>query len=459
MGLDCGLPKELNLREIKPAKYNPRLIGVSQATALKVSIQTFGFVIPIIVNGKNMTIVAGHQRHKSALSIGLNTAPCIITGDIGVADEIRFNQLHNGTFSSTASAKTTLTGNGFQLVSPRDFDDMQVSSALVKEACRLMQKYGNIFSAVAVNGSVVYGAEYIRACQLFGITKCLVWVSNNDELKQALCSQYGSFSYSHLNKHTYVQGLAQLNRSATKKEGKKQYQSTLYEHHVIPNISPGIRLLDFGCGKGAYVQHLKSIGVEAVGVEFYPNNHKQILKRQANNMIDAMLKDVSLRGRYDAVICDSVLNSVDSVEAEQSVIRVCNVFTNDKLYISGRPLDAAIGHMSSKVDRHINKRFVEFLDDNNFTATFREGQWYYQHYHSKEDVDNLLSYNGFKIERLDWRKYGDSWQATCKKIAEVNREQAKKAVEFEFTLPLPGGLRYSYAGQALDAISKLPDWN
>lgn len=458
MGLACGLPKEIKLSEIKPAKYNPRIIGEPEIESLKNSIKRFGFVIPIIVNSKTNTIIAGHQRQKSATAIGLTSAPCIITGDIGVADEIRFNQLHNVTFTSAAFAKTHLSGEGYNLVDPNEFSGMDVSSAMVKEACGLIQKYGNVFSAVVVNGAVVYGAEYIRACQLLSADRCLVFISQDDALRQALSKRYGSYSYSHLDKQTYVQGLAQLNRSAEKVDGKKQYASTLYEGHVLPLMRRGLRLLDFGCGKGAYVSRLKSAGFDAVGVEFYPNNRKQIFNSQAERMITDMLHDVKLRGRYDIVVCDSVLNSVDSVKAEQSVVKVCNALTEDILCISGRPLDAAIGHMNSKIDRHHNKRFVEFFDDDYFTATFREGQWYYQHYHTKQGVEKLLSDNGFAIQRLDWRKNGDSWQARCKKIAELDKTQAQQAVEFEFSLPLPGGQRYEFGQKAWSVIGALPSW-
>ncbi|KAH3304628.1 hypothetical protein KXW17_002512, partial [Aspergillus fumigatus] len=41
-----------------------------------------------------------------------------------------------------------------------------------------------------------------------------------------------------------------------------------------------------------------------------------------NRMIDTLVDDLKTRGRYDYVICDSVLNSVASVEAEWSVLTV-----------------------------------------------------------------------------------------------------------------------------------------
>ena len=62
--------------DIKPADNNPRRISDSAIAELKGSLKTLGFILPIIVNRENMTIVAGHQRTKAAMAIGLTEAPC-----------------------------------------------------------------------------------------------------------------------------------------------------------------------------------------------------------------------------------------------------------------------------------------------------------------------------------------------------------------------------------------------
>lgn len=55
----------IDLRTIKPADYNPRILKENAAEKLKESIKKLGCVKPIIVNSTNNTIIAGHQRTKS----------------------------------------------------------------------------------------------------------------------------------------------------------------------------------------------------------------------------------------------------------------------------------------------------------------------------------------------------------------------------------------------------------
>ena len=75
---------QLNIADLKPAKYNPRKMDDKQFNDLKQSLLEFGFVEPIIVN-KDMTIIGGHQRIKVWSSLGNTNAPAVIlnlsTGD------------------------------------------------------------------------------------------------------------------------------------------------------------------------------------------------------------------------------------------------------------------------------------------------------------------------------------------------------------------------------------------
>ena len=93
-------------------------------------------------------------------------------------------------------------------------------------------------------------------------------------------------------------------------------------------------------------------------------------------------------------------------------------------------------------DASSDKRYVEYLDNNNFTGNYRAGNWYFQHFHSKEGAEKLLEYGGFRIDKMTWRKYGDSFQIEATKIRELTKEQYAAAVDFEFNLPLPNGKSY-----------------
>jgi hypothetical protein len=71
---------ERKINELIPAEYNPRQLSNEQAEQLKASLQRFGAVDPAIINThperKNI-IVGGHQRLKTAQSLGWETFPCV----------------------------------------------------------------------------------------------------------------------------------------------------------------------------------------------------------------------------------------------------------------------------------------------------------------------------------------------------------------------------------------------
>ena len=105
----------------------------------------------------------------------------------------------------------------------------------------------------------------------------------------------------------------------------------LYEKMVIPFIGGrNSRFLDFGAGKCAYA---KKYG--GIPLEFYPNNGYGINVDSGNKMIDGVIFEIVKHGVFDFVVCDSVLNSVDSLQAERAVLDCCNIFTAKKIICFG----------------------------------------------------------------------------------------------------------------------------
>lgn len=60
--------KEIKLKDLNPAEYNPRTISEKEFNKLTQSIREYGLVDPILINMKNMTIIGGHQRYSVLLS-------------------------------------------------------------------------------------------------------------------------------------------------------------------------------------------------------------------------------------------------------------------------------------------------------------------------------------------------------------------------------------------------------
>lgn len=278
----------VDIEAIKPAACNPRKITKEQQQELCKSIRRFGLIVPILVNRKDNVIIAGHQRTKAARLVGIRTVPVQYVESINLGDEIKFNQIHNATEPGTV--KVRFDGDAekgkFIELDNEDFTTIKNTATVAKEICGLTLKYGNVLSAVICKGDVILGGDYVKACKALGL-KANAYVcddSMHDGLLRYFGEDYGEYSYDHIKRDTYAQGLAQLYRSASRDDGRRAQHSTLYVRHVIPYLkehSSASTVLDFGCGKGGCIRHLKKMGHEALGVEFFNNNGKAMTRRRA----------------------------------------------------------------------------------------------------------------------------------------------------------------------------------
>lgn len=74
--------KIVKMSELKPAVYNPRKWSEDDLTQLMISIERFGFVDPIIVNGsaeRHNVVIGGHFRLAAAAQIGMVEVPVVYT--------------------------------------------------------------------------------------------------------------------------------------------------------------------------------------------------------------------------------------------------------------------------------------------------------------------------------------------------------------------------------------------
>ena len=65
------------INELQPATYNPRQITKKQFNDLKISIEKFGLIDPIIIN-KDYTVIGGHQRLKVCDHLKFKEVPCVV---------------------------------------------------------------------------------------------------------------------------------------------------------------------------------------------------------------------------------------------------------------------------------------------------------------------------------------------------------------------------------------------
>lgn len=445
---------------IRPAEYNPRRISDEDFRALCESVERLGIIVPIIVNRSNGIIIAGHQRQKAARETGIERVPVMYAHDVSPGDEVLFNQIHNGTdFDRGLTARIApQDGEGYIEVPPEQNMALCERRSVVSEAAKLLTKYGNVLSCVATHDGEVFKAPaYAEACRVLNIRANVYVVPRELEVfaKRAFQGSYGVFTYDHLQKNTWVQGLAQLSRRTTKDKSdgttsKRTAKSRLYERLVIPGIDRFMRVLDFGAGKGQYAAMLRGLGYHVDTLEFYHNDRRGINVSAGNRDITNLVRELRSKGLYDAVVCDSVLNSVDSTDAERSVMGTCSALlkTGGRLYVSGRPR-SAVEHKLNLEKSASKGREMYFLDDDGLSATFRKGNFYYQKFHSDEQVRALVKEHGFRVEEYD--NDGSGWRCAC--VKEKDSPHCESGVRFEFTLPYPGG-RYDRDDEVLGAIAE-----
>jgi hypothetical protein len=82
-----------DLGDIHPYEDNPRDNQDAIASVAN-SIRTFGFRVPIVVNGEG-EIIAGHTRYQAALRIGLTEVPCIVASNLTDDQVAQFRIIDN----------------------------------------------------------------------------------------------------------------------------------------------------------------------------------------------------------------------------------------------------------------------------------------------------------------------------------------------------------------------------
>lgn len=85
--------EKIKIEKLNPAEYNPRKDlkpGDSEYEKLKTSIQTFGYVEPVLWNKRTGNIIGGHQRFKVLVELGQTEIDCVVV-DMDLENEKALN--------------------------------------------------------------------------------------------------------------------------------------------------------------------------------------------------------------------------------------------------------------------------------------------------------------------------------------------------------------------------------
>lgn len=466
---------EIEISKLNPADYNPRYLSDDALKEIQQSIIELGIIKPIIVRAENYKILAGHQRSKASVSLGKTTIPSFMLSGVNSSDEVRFNQLHNFCECEINERAPVIKihselKQGFNTIKNEDIEiiDGGEKNQFVNELSRMIIRYGQFANAISdLKGNIFVSAVYAKAVKLMGLN--LIVYAVPDELVKKVAyyfgREYGEFEYGHIQKKTYIQSLAQKYRLRKNKDGKKSKgsHSTLYERLVIPHITKEMAVLDFGAGQRDYAKFLNEDGYNIYAIEFF-------LRKPGKDAIwvDEIRKDfrrivnrLETQGQYDVVVCDSVLNSVNSLDDEKAVLICLSALCkpNGIIFYSGIPLHFKKNTTDRK--NSLDHRGTGlFVDKNGFTGNFRYGEWYFQKYHSLEDIQRLtLSYignysvydAGFPVGK---KLIKSSYQVKVVNEKPNSEELVEWALNYEFSLPLPGGKKWDLNEEIIKAYRK-----
>ncbi len=439
--------QKYKISNLRPADYNPREINPGAFEKLKESLSKFGIVKPIILNG-NGVLTAGHQRIKAMQAVGITEAPVIMLKNISLHDEIKFNLFHNSIETNKSHVKikdAVLIPFGYSFVPADQYQcGVNKNSAVVKSIADLYVRYGNWGSVVSdEDGNVILNSDYALTMKMYKEPILVFKITNKqrDELLEYLGLDYGEYNFKALDIKPYVQLHCQMNRVKT--DSREALRSSLYETIVLDRITKEKRMVDFGAGKFAYVNYLKEKGYKIFGYEpfFRANSRSKIDLGFVLNSMRKLEHDIKQNGLYDIAILDSVINSITSNDYQDYVLTCCNALIKPDgvLYMATRTLESAESKVKASVATQ-KGRSIEFLDKDNFSATFREGVWTLQKFHSKKSLEKLLTkyFGNVTVSRGSSQHY-----AICKLPKKLSGDRYLTALTNEFNIEYPNNFRHN----------------
>ena len=309
----------------------------------------------------------------------------------------------------------------------------------------LIVKYGEWGSVVCnEQGKVLLNSDYAVVCKQLNV-KCLCYTisdKNQKELFDFLNEEYGEYNYDSLGIKSYNQLHCQMNRLEGKKDRK--ITSTLYENYVIPRLNKNLRYIDFGAGKCKYATILREKGYNILAYEPHFQKAGKLSVKEVVVQIKQIERDIKLNGLYDVVILDSVLNSVVNDEFENYVVAACNSLLkeNGELILGTRNKVFVDRIQNGKTKALDKTRRIQFMDNNNFSATFRSGCWTMQHFHDYDTLYKLISKYFNKVEVLG-EKGASQIYCIAKYPKKLSNEFVDSALNIEFNMEYPNNYRHN----------------
>lgn len=474
--------------KLRPAPYNPRRIDEDSFNALVASVREHGVLRPPIAT-RELTLLAGHQRTKAMRAAGVTETPVFIAEhEVKPQEEIRFNQLHNAVDVEDPDAPLFVPpGEGWRTVSASEITgaDQAGEPSRKVSLAKLLILHGPWSNVIATqSGRILVGTLYAAVSATLNMPVLVRYVPDDraEAVLRSFGREYGVFSYDHIERTQWMQATNQPKRRAGKittggpgRAENSHMQSMVWTLDVIPRLRGGETILDFGSGRGSYADAMRENGWDVVDVEFYRRvpDTLRIDHATVQRQIDELIEHIETRGQFDVVILDSVLNSAATVEGEVSCMTFINALCKPGglIALSGKSIAHAEAYRNAKTRQTRRQDRARFFDENGVTASYAKGGWYFQKYHTLDEVrrlaetyigDDYWLYNSGQRRDVTTPTRGteasfrttELWQLSGYKAREVTAQQLIDAVRYEFELPYPSGRTVGRSADVLAALRR-----
>jgi hypothetical protein len=404
-----------------------------------------------------------------------------------------FNQYHNAIDVEDHRVPITVPpGEGWDIVDPNEvMGTGQVRRNHNKKIMgRLLLVHGSWSNVIATeSGRVLVGGLYAAVSTAIGLPLLVRYVPDDsaEAVLRSFGREYGEFNYENIKINQWHQASNQPSRHVGKGEAGQiaadpsaHLRSIIFTQDIMPRLSGGEAILDFGAGRGAYSALLRDRGWNAIDIEFYRRKKGSfaIDHNTVQRSIDRLCEFLAAGHLFDVTVADSVLNSVVTMEAQHHVMTILNRFCTPGGLIgcSGKSLDA-YEHIFreekeeaaySLADHHQ----IGYFDKNGYSAGYSRGDWYIQKYHRLHEVHAIAdTYIGDRFTLLyegrrrpypfePFRGTPESfrsnriWQLAGYKERHLADEELIAAVEYEFELPYKSGRTVGRSRDVLDALEQ-----
>lgn len=496
--------KLVNVTDIAPSTYNPRVADPARLDLIELSLRKLGFLLPLYATPDG-EIISGHQRHHVAYRMGAKQVPLFITRPMDLAERkgvnIVFNRATNDLGQSDTVAKINdhlKAADVIQLA--EDMPDKVVDTPefypclSVKQhpiapflkanqgrwknyalnLAKTLKRRGLAMPIVATRDyRVVNGIGRLQHYAELGESEVpVVFVSDAEgELAEAMLN-YLSMDfdihrrYEDLLRHNSFRRLRQVRGSLGRgfifavagDATAKSFDVTQPENRDRWIGKFGRCVLDFGAGHLHETRILRKLGITVTPFEPYRvGESNEIDKEDSIALTQEFLHAIGTdKLQYTSIFISSVLNSVPFKADREHIVCICAALAHEQTRLYA--VASASNHINIKQlngyhslnERQSSGVLFQLDYEDGITLGDIATSPKVQKYHSQKEFYDLFK-EFFEMVHVD--ECNQNVQAICAKPRKVSAKRLKAALEFEFDLPYPDGTRMGLVDQAKQAFS------